>query len=317
MNVAVTVGGSPGGASVCQPIGKMLCPQGQIGTPNPYPTCGYTCVSGGCPDGAIPFCEEGFSAVQNPFPTCGYTCVLGEGAQDGPVGLSLSGDAEVNENTSYALRMTRDPAQDLNIIYSINWGDGSSVQTLTDAELIATEACNTKDIGCLDVIASGGTVLHTFPGSLSSNQMGANSTSTITVTATRGGSSVASKAVLVKEIGICPPVGRVTCPLTHTAVNNPYPTCGYTCVPNSPICEPGEVLIAGSCVTPSCPSGYSFVPGVGCVGGGGPADEDIVGLECLSDAMLCEDGVTYVGRDPANGCSFYSCPIISGGSEGM
>ena len=274
-------------------------------------------VGGGvCSDGAIPFCQEGYSAVLGTYPSCGYTCVLGEGGQDGPTGLILSGDPEVNENTSYALRVERDPVQDLNIIYTINWGDGSSVDTLTDAELVATEVCDPGVQNCLNFAPSGGTVRHTFLGTLGPLETGENSTSTITVTATRGTSSVASKNVLVQEVGVCPAPMFVACSLTQTPVNNPYPTCGYTCVHGvhaNIVCEPGELLIDGRCITTSCPPGYVFNVALGCVEAGGFVEGPPEIVDCTQELLLCPDG-SPMYRDPSeNGCGAWRPDLCEGG----
>jgi hypothetical protein len=37
-------------------------------------------------------------------------------------------------------------------------------------------------------------------------------------------------------------------------------------------------------------------------------DQTAVAKACPKDARLCPDGITSVGRDPANNCAFFPCP---------
>ena len=75
-------------------------------------------------------------------------------------------------------------------------------------------------------------------------------------------------------------------------IEGPFGNC------TDPVCEPGQILSAHTCVNPSCPPGMEYNEDVG---------------ECLSDDFppdaTCPDGSQGIIRYGPNGITFIECPL--------
>jgi|GEM_PF-1111909 len=98
----------------------------------------------------------------------------------------LSGGNSLNEGATYTLNIVgADPAAANDTVsYSINWGDGSAVQTLTAAQLVL----------------ANGNATHQFTDDQDGPSNAATRTIQVTVSDEDGGSSVASKDVVVNNV---------------------------------------------------------------------------------------------------------------------
>lgn len=114
--------------------------------------------------------------------------------------LTLGGNVATNEGSAYALNITAtDPAGAADpLSYSINWGDGSAVQTLTAADLLALS----------------GNVSHTFADDEDGPVNATVRTISVTANDGDGGSTVQTKTVHVNNVA---PLAAVTGPNSTTA----------------------------------------------------------------------------------------------------
>lgn len=134
-----------------------------------------------------------------------------------PPELTINGIASTNEGSSYILSVTgSDPSGDNSLLsYSINWGDGSVIQTLTAAELAAL-AGNVEHIFPDDENGLINTTSHTISVTVNNDESSATQTKDLTVNNVAPTIALAGAPTVNKGVAYTLNLGSITDPGTDT-----------------------------------------------------------------------------------------------------